>query len=47
MDFTYIVIFIVFCLLDIGHAAENLQKEWLFLLHYHLTIGDSSELFKI
>ena len=30
MDFTYIVIVIVFFLLDKGHEAENLQKECLF-----------------
>ena len=34
MDFTYIVIVIVFFLLDKGHEAENLQKECLFLLYY-------------
>ena len=28
MDFTQIVIFIVFFLLDKGHKAENLQKEF-------------------
>ena len=31
MDFTWIVIVIVFFLLDKGHDAENLQKE--VLLH--------------
>ena len=42
MDFTYIVIIIVFFLLDKGHEAENLQKECLFLLYYHFPIEDSS-----
>ena len=32
-------------LLDKGHEAENLQKECLFLLHYHFPMEDSSELF--
>ena len=30
MDFTWIVIVIVFFLLDKGHEAENLQKECFF-----------------
>ena len=33
----------VFFLLDKGHEAENLQKECLFLLHYHFPMEDSSE----
>ena len=36
-------IVIVFFLLDKGHEAENLQKECLFLLHYHFPMEDSSE----
>ena len=35
MNVTWVVIVIVFFLLDKGHEAENLQKECLFLLHYH------------
>ena len=35
--------YIVFFLLDKGHEAENLQKECLFLLHYHFPMADSSE----
>ena len=46
MDSTYIVIVIVFFLLDKGHEAENLQKECLFLLHYHFPMEDSSESFE-
>ena len=30
-------------LLDKRHEAENLQKECLFLLHYHFPMEDSSE----
>ena len=30
-------------LLDKGHEVENLQKESLFLLHYHFPMEDSSE----
>ena len=45
MEFTQIVIAIVFFLLDKGHEAENLQKECLFLLHYHFPMEDSSESF--
>ena len=30
---------------DKGHEAENLQKECLFLLHYHFPMEDSSESF--
>ena len=37
MDFAYIVIFIVFFLLDKGHEAEHLQKECLFLLLCFIT----------
>ena len=44
MDFTKIVIVIVFFLLNKGHEAENLQKECLFLLYYHFHTEDSSEL---
>ena len=36
----------VFVLLDKGHKAENLQKECLFLLHYHFPMEDSSESFE-
>ena len=35
MDFTQIVIVIVFFLLDKGHEAENLQKECLFLSYHN------------
>ena len=28
---------------DKGHEAENLQKDSLFLLHYHFPMEDSSE----
>ena len=41
-----VVIVIVFFLLDKGHEAENLQKECLFLLHYHFPMEDSSESYK-
>ena len=34
---------IVFFLLDKGHGAKILQKECLFLLHYHFPMEDSSE----
>ena len=36
---------VVFFLLDKGREAENLQKECLFLLHYHFPMEDSSEKF--
>ena len=36
----------VFFLLDKGREVENLQKECLFLLHYHFPTEDSSESFK-
>ena len=44
MDFTWIVIDIVFFLLDKGHEAENLQR--VFCLYYHFPIEDSNESFK-
>ena len=47
MDFTYIVIVIVFFLLDKGNEAESLQKECLFLLYYHFPMEDSSEYIEI
>ena len=45
MDFAWIVIVIVFLLLDKGHESENLQKECLFLLYYlfPMYMKDSSE----
>ena len=36
MDFTEIVIVVVFFLLEKGHEAENLQKECLFLLFLYI-----------
>ena len=38
MDFTQIVIVIVFFLLNKGHEAEILQKEYLFYYGSHLAI---------
>ena len=51
MDFTQIVIVIVFFLLNNGHEAENLQKECLFLLYClhqysfitHLKVGHHTQ----